>query len=108
MKSIHGNISESSLKRKHELRDQIDVLRSRVRLLTGKDKLLMTMHFENGNSIRQLASLSGSNPATISRRIYKLSTRLTAGEYITCLRHRDRFSKNEMAISIFHYPLTHK
>ena len=80
-------------------RDRMDLLRERVSLLTGKDKLLMTMYLENGNSVRQMAQLAGVTEASIARRIRKLTKRLLDGEYITCLRNRDRFTETEMSVA---------
>jgi predicted DNA-binding protein YlxM (UPF0122 family) len=99
MKKIHENIPQSSVKTRAEYRDRIDLLRSRVGLLTGKDKVLMTMYMENGNSFRQMARLSGVNEASIARRIHKVTKRLINGEYITCLRNRDKFDKSELNIA---------
>jgi predicted DNA-binding protein YlxM (UPF0122 family) len=99
MKKIHENIPQSSVKTKTEYRDRIDLLRNRVGLLTGNDKVLMTMYLENGNSFRQMARLVGVNEASIARRIYKLTKRLMNGEYITCLRNRDKFSRGELDIA---------
>ncbi|MGA1980478.1 MAG: hypothetical protein ABSG99_07975 [Sedimentisphaerales bacterium] len=99
MKKIHENIPQSSVKTKAEYRDRIDLLRSRVGLLKGKDKVLMTMYMENGNSFRQMARLSGVNEASIARRIHKVTERLMNGEYITCLRNRDRFDRGELDIA---------
>lgn len=82
-----------------EYRDRIDLLRSRVGLLTGKDKVLMTMYIENGNSFRQMARLVGVNEASIARRIYKVTERLMNGEYITCLRNRYKFDRGELDIA---------
>ena len=86
-------------KDRNEYRDRIDLLRSRVNLLTGKDKLLMTMYLENSNSFRQMARLAGVNETRIARRIHKVTKRLIDGEYITCLRNRKKFTKTEMAIA---------
>jgi len=99
MKKIHANIPQSTLTAKNAYRDRIDLLRSRASLLTGKDKLLMTMYLENGNSFRQMAQLTGVNEACIARRIYKVIKRLIDGEYITCLRNRDKFTETEMDIA---------
>jgi len=99
MKKIHKNIPQSSLKTKSEIRDRIEVLRSRVDLLAGRDKVLMTMYLENGNSFRQMAWLTGVNEASIARRIHKITKRLIDGEYITCLRNRERFSEEELDIA---------
>ncbi|MDD5327267.1 MAG: hypothetical protein PHY02_05575 [Phycisphaerae bacterium] len=99
MRRIHENISQGSTKSRTEYRDRIDLLRSRVGLLAGKDRVLMTMYMENGNSFRQMARLSGVNEASIARRIHKVTKRLINGEYITCLRNRDRFSRGELDIA---------
>lgn len=99
MKKIHKNLPQSSVKARAEYRDRIDLLRSRVGLLTGKDKVLMTMYMENGNSFRQMARLVGVNEASIARRIHKVTKRLINGEYITCLRNRDKLDKGELDIA---------
>ena len=99
MERIHKNISSDERSTKNSYRDRIDLLRSRVELLTGKDKLLMTMYLKNGNSFRQMARLAGVNEANIARRIHKLIKRLMDGNYITCLRNRGKFSKTEMNIA---------
>ena len=99
MKKIHKNTPQSSLETKSEFRNRIEVLRSRVDLLAGRDKILMTMYLENGNSFRQMAWLTGVNEASIARRIHKITERLIDGEYITCLRSRDKFSREELDIA---------
>lgn len=99
MNKIHENIPQGSVKAKAEHRDRVDLLRSRVGLLTGKDKMLMTMYMENGNSFRQMARLSGVNEASIARRIHKVTKRLINGEYITCLRNRNKFDSGELDIA---------
>jgi len=99
MKRIHSNTAEGTGVANSTYRDRIDLLRSRIGLLVGRDKLLLTMHLENGNSFRQMARLAGVNEASIGRRIRKIMRRLTEGEYITCLRNREKFSGEEMAIA---------
>ena len=99
MKKIHENIPHRTLKIKKEYRDRIDLLRIRASMLTGKDKLLMTMYLSNSNSFRQMARLAGVNEVSIARRIHKVTKRLIDGEYITCLRNRDKFTKTEMAVA---------
>ena len=99
MKNIHANISQGTIEAKNEYRSRIDLVRSRVNLLAGKDKLLMTMYLENGNSFSQMARLAGVNEACIARRIRKIIQRLTEGEYIVCQRYSDKFTRKEMAIA---------
>jgi len=78
---------------------RLELLESRIELLCGKEKLLMTMYLKNGNSFYQMARLAGVNEVTIARRIHKIIKRLLDGEYITCLRNRDKFSDCEMAVA---------
>jgi predicted DNA-binding protein YlxM (UPF0122 family) len=99
MQTIHPNIPQNASTAKNTCRETIELLRSRVGLLTGEDKLLMTMYLENGNSFRQLARLAGVSEASMARRIRKLTKRLIDGEYVKCLRNRDKFTKTEMAIA---------
>ena len=99
MKRIHENISLDESKTKNIYRDRIDLLRSRVSLLSSRDKLLMTMYLENGNSVRQLAQLAGTNNTRISRRIKMITRRLVHGDYILCLHNREKFTPLEMLIA---------
>ena len=99
MEKIHKNTTERALQTKRIYRDRIDMLRSRAGLLTGKDKLLMTMYLKNGNTFYQMAKLIGVNEVTVARRIYKVTKRLIDGEYITCLRNRDKFDEAEMGVA---------
>ncbi len=99
MKKIHINISQTTLEAEKRRRDELDLLRSRLHLLNGKEKVLMTMYLENGSSFRQIARLAGVCDTSIARRIHILTERLTDGEYITCLRNRDKFTRAEMAVA---------
>jgi predicted DNA-binding protein YlxM (UPF0122 family) len=97
MEGIHENIAAGALKERNKYRERIDLLRSRIYLLAGEDRLLMTMYLENGNSFRQMARLAGVSESSIGRRVRKIAKRLTNGAYITCLRNRDKFTGGEMA-----------
>jgi predicted DNA-binding protein YlxM (UPF0122 family) len=79
--------------------DRIDLLKSRAAILTGKDRLLMQMYLDNANTFRQMARLAGVNEANVARRIHKLTRRLLDGQYITCLRNRDKFTPLQMKIA---------
>ena len=99
MESIHENVTKVEVKARKRCRDRIDMLKSRVELLTGKDRLLMTMYLRNGNTFYQMARLTGVNEANVARRIYRVTKRLIDGEYITCLRNRDKFTEEEMDVA---------
>ncbi len=96
---IKQNISEVGLEERAEFRDRVDLIRQRLCMLSGEDKVLMTMYWENGNSLRQISKLAGVNRAIIARRISKLTERLMDGRYIECLRCRNRFTHREMTIA---------
>lgn len=99
MREKQADISESLLKRRQNQSESVNLLRGRLDLLTGKDKVLMIMYLENGNSIRQIARLSGTSESNIARRIRRLTERLINGRYIICLKNRDKFTCNEMAVA---------
>ena len=99
MKKIHKNISQKTLEAKNQYRNEIDLLRGRLNLLNGKDKVLLTMYLENGNSFRQIARLTGISDTSIARRINGLTKRLLDSQYIICLRNRDKFSREQMTIA---------
>jgi transposase-like protein len=99
MKKTHENISVSRGQVRPSHRNEMDVLRRRLTLLSGTDKVLMTMYLENGNSFRQIARVRGVNETSVARRVHKITTRLTDSEYITCLRNRAKLTKDQMAIA---------
>ena len=99
MKRTHGNISDAMLPARGRRREQIDLLLSRLDLLEGRAKVMMKMHFENGNSLRQIAGLLGVSETSIARRIHRISARLLDGRYIACLRNRDRLTENQMSVA---------
>jgi predicted DNA-binding protein YlxM (UPF0122 family) len=68
-------------------------------MLSGEEKVLMTMYWENGNSLRQISKLAGVSRATVARRINKLTERLMEGKYMDCLRYRNKFTYSEMTIA---------
>jgi len=99
MKMLKENCSEAGLKEQAEYRDRVDLVRQRLCMLSGEDKVLMTMYWENGNSLQQISKLAGVSRAIIARRISKLTERLMDGRYIDCLRHRNKFTHREMTIA---------
>ena len=99
MKMVHGNVAESVVRGRCERRGRVELLRSRINLLSGMDKVIMTMYLVNGNSFRQIAQLMGVNESNVSRRIRRLISRISDGGYMTCLRNRGRFSREELDIA---------
>jgi predicted DNA-binding protein YlxM (UPF0122 family) len=105
MEKVKEDITEEELKVRSKYRDSIELLRSRLSMLSGEDKLLMTMYWKNGNSLRQIGRLAGINRLSIARRISKITKRLMEGQYITCLRNRDRFTRRQIAVAKEYYLL---
>lgn len=99
MKRIHVNIPEDTQDVKTLHRGRIDLLRSRLNLLAGTDKVLMTMYVEHENSFRQIARVCGVSETHIARRINGIISRLTDGQYIACLRHREKLSKWQLVVA---------
>ena len=69
MKDIYENLSQAAVVTGRRHRDEIELLRGRLKLLTGRDKILMTMYMEKGISIRQIARLLGTTESKIARRM---------------------------------------
>jgi predicted DNA-binding protein YlxM (UPF0122 family) len=86
-------------KSQDDFKDRIELLRSRAGLLTGKDRALMKIYLENSGTFRQMARLASVNEANIARRIHKLVRRLLDGQYITCLRNRDKFTQEQIEMA---------
>jgi predicted DNA-binding protein YlxM (UPF0122 family) len=103
MKRIHENIKAQTINVKGLHRDRIELLRSRLNMLSGTDKLLMTMYIKHGNSIRQIARIRGASESSIARRIRAVSKRLANGPYIDCLRCRDKLTCRQLAIAKDYY-----
>ena len=99
MNNIREDITEEELNVRGKYRDSIYLLRSRLSMLTGEDKLLMTMSWENGNSLRQIGRLAGINRISLARRINKITERLMEGKYIVCIRNRERFTRRQMDVA---------
>jgi len=99
METIKENITEELQSRKEKYRNKVDLLLSRIGLLSGEDKLLMTMYWEKGNSLRQISRLAGLDRKHVTRRIYNITERLMDNPYIDCLRYSHRFTTSEMAIA---------
>ncbi|MHC4351430.1 MAG: sigma factor-like helix-turn-helix DNA-binding protein [Planctomycetota bacterium] len=99
MKQTHENVSDVMSAARDRHRGQVDLLLSRLDLLEGRAKVMMKMHFEKGNSFRQMARLLGVSETSVARRIHRISARLLDGRYIACLRNRDRLTRHQMSVA---------
>ena len=99
MGGIRTDVSQPPPDARALQRGRMDLLRARLELLSGKDKVLMTLYVENGSSFRQIARLRGVSETSIARRIRQLTGRLTDGEFVRCVRSRDKLSRRQMGIA---------
>ena len=99
METIKENISEQLPAIKEKYRSEVDLLLSRIDLLSGRDRILMTMFWEKENSLSQIGKLAQINRNSLARRINKITRRLMEGKYIACLRNRDRFTGWQLDIA---------
>jgi hypothetical protein len=99
MEVVHENTSEEGLKARRAARRRMDILRSRVKMLTGVDRVLMEMYLGNGNTFHQMAQLTGTNESSMARRIRRIIKRLVDGIYISCLRNHELFTNAELEIA---------
>jgi len=103
MKRVHENITNQTISIKDLCRGRMELLAGRLNLLSGTDKLLMTMYIQHGNSIRQIARIRGVSETRIARRIRAISKRLANGPYIDCLRCRGKLTSRQLAIAKDYY-----
>ena len=99
MKRIYADIPDTTEQSWKIQREKFDLVRSRLSFLNGKEKIIMTMYIEKGNSIRQIARLMGVDEMKISRKIKKLTHNLSSGTFIKCLRKRDKLTLHEISIA---------
>ena len=89
--------------RENRRRQSADILRDRLNLLDGNDRALMEMYLEAGSSFRRMARLAGVNEVTVARRIRSMTRRLVNGQYLNCLRHRERLTAMELKVAKDYY-----
>ncbi len=79
--------------------DEVELLRSRAELLSGKNRVIMEMYIGNNNTCGQIAALCGLSESAVYKRIKKLKKRLLHGEYLSCLRNRKKFGEFGLKIA---------
>lgn len=94
----HVQLVSLDLDRGPAERETMELLRSRIDLLTGTNRTLVMMYLEHGNSLRQIAELAGLQTSTVARRIRRIVERLHDETFLLCLKQRDSFSELELAI----------
>ena len=85
--------------RAFQMQEMADLICRRLYWLDGRDRLLMELVYEKGSSYRQIAVLMKMRQSSVSRRIRKLTQRLTCREYQVCLLHRRELSSQQLSIA---------
>ena len=99
MRKITGQVSECGVGARIEGRNDVELLRMRAGMLSGRDRVMMKMYLEKGNTFSEMAMLIGIHEANVARQIRKLTRRLMDGKYILCLRRREAFSTFQLEVA---------
>lgn len=102
MQKIITVISEFQDKRRMN-RDGVELVRQRIRILSGTDKVMMSMYYIDGCSYSRIAALMGINQSNVARRIRRITSRLLTGQYIRCLQNKRYFGTTELQIAKDYY-----
>lgn len=98
MRHIDGDEATVAVHARHENREAVEALRTRAHLLAGKDRALLEMYLEHGNSLRQIGRLMGLTHVNVGRRIRRILGRLTDDTYEICLGNHDDFNGCELTL----------
>lgn len=79
-------------------RDVKELLRLRGALLTGRDRALIEMYLDSGETVRRIATLAAVTPSCVARRIRTITRRLADPTYSVCLANRQDFTTTELRI----------
>jgi predicted DNA-binding protein YlxM (UPF0122 family) len=82
-----------------EIENKIDLLRTRVEMLAGVDRVLMEMYLNGNGSLSQMAVLAGVNETSMARHIRGLIRRLLDDSYTSCLRSRDKLTDIQLEMA---------
>jgi DNA-directed RNA polymerase specialized sigma24 family protein len=94
---------ELDVERLSARREVVEVLRTRLSLLDGADRVLLKMHLDAGSSFDEIAKLTGLNRSSICRRIHRMMGRLADETYVRCAAAQDRFSAPELIVVRDHF-----
>jgi len=76
---------------------------SRLGLVCGTDRDIMSLYYESGATKRQIAAVAGVHEATIGRKINKLTSALLEGVYVKCLSNRNFFTQEQLEVARLHF-----
>ncbi len=82
---------------KNQLRRRLEAFSSRIPYLPRHEIQLLRI-FLSGCTFSQIAAMAKVSPATVSRRIAKIVSRLSAANYMYALRRNEAFSSEQMAM----------
>jgi DNA-directed RNA polymerase specialized sigma24 family protein len=97
-KQIEQDMSQEWLEIHRQTQEELSSLRERIGLLSGTDRVLMTMYIDRGASYRQLSELLRISETSVARRIRRLTRRLIDDRYIFCMRNREKLTSLQLRI----------
>ncbi|MFA5555288.1 MAG: hypothetical protein WDA68_12170 [Phycisphaerae bacterium] len=89
MSKFHQNLDPRIFCASRDVRNRLETYRSRLEFLNEPDRILVKMFLDNANSYRQISKLLGVSVSTVSRRIEKITNRLSSENFSDVLRSRD-------------------
>ena len=98
MKNLSHSLDTGEFEGTTGQRERIERVWARAHLLTKRDRALLALHVDAGNSFHQIARLLGVRPTTIARRIRKITERLIDQTYPLCVRSPECFTRRELTI----------
>ena len=90
--------ADDAVELRNSVRGEIELIRARISFLKGPEKLLMKMHLNDGYKIQEIACCAGVCESTISRKIKKISQRLTSPLFCAFFENKDMFNTFERKV----------
>lgn len=91
-------IADDAVKLRNCQRDDIELLKGRISILKGAEKLLMKMYFVDGYTMYQIAARAGVTEGTVSRRIKRISQRLCGPLFCAFFENKKNFDTLERRV----------
>jgi hypothetical protein len=104
MKKLPKDVPAGSDYRAEAVRE-MELLRLRVGLLEGQERLLLDMYLNQNASYYRLAALTGMGEKYVARRVQSLLRCLQSEEYLSILRHQRLFEPRALEVAYDYFLL---
>jgi predicted DNA-binding protein YlxM (UPF0122 family) len=103
VKQVHKNIDSVKVKRRNSFRDNFELIRKHISLLSdGRIQCILKLYIE-GITLSEMATITGKSKTALHRLIHKELKRISKAQYSYVLQYRRRFTKEERAVAIDYY-----